>query len=547
MSYHPILLAAISSLTLPLRNGTPLALLLFIVYFGLFLLPGFALATLLPRNSRSSSTLPVIVAVASSAGFGLLAFWAFFWDKTFGRSFCFAVYIGSVLLLGDRARRGMSFVPLLRAVRSPFLFAAGTGLLYTTLLFLPSKSVASDPEFPASRFFAEGRPGDNLIPLFLADRFYDQRPIRPFCCGGWLSSDRPPLQSGVFLLERPLRALGGNWLHYQLLATALECLWVCGVWCLLRTLGTGEARTRQILAFLIVSGFFFYNSVYTWPKLFASALTLFAISILAGSFREERTATRLEVCVGAGGLGLALLAHPGSVFSLPAFGLLAFRYRRLISIHQLALAASIVLCLMLPWSAYQRWVDPPGDRLLKMHLGGEPDPTSRSTWQVVRDAYSRHTAGEIVRFKLSNLALLLGRSPWDLIGVTSIRFHPNLHVDPATAEQFRIAQREYLWNALGVLNLGWAVALWSALRWGHSDSAVPFGDWLVFAALANLAVWALVMFGPGATVTTHSSYADVLLLGVGLIGWILTLPRYGIVSVFLLQAANFLVVWVWPR
>jgi hypothetical protein len=286
--------------------------------------------------------------------------------------------------------------------------------------------------------------------------------------------------------------------------------------------------------------------VYTWPKLFASALTLFAISILAGNLREERAATRLEMCAGGGSLGLALLAHPGSVFSLPAFGVLALRYRQLIPIRQLALAASIVLCLLLPWSAYQRWVDPPGDRLLKLHLGGDPDPTPRSTWQVMRDAYSHHRAGEIARFKLSNLALLFGRSPWDLLGLNAIKVRPNLHVDHASAEQSRIAQREYIWNALGVLNIGWVVALGLGLR-NRRNSAVPFGGWLVSAALVNLVVWALVMFGPGATVTTHSSYSDVLLLGIGLLGWILTLPRYAVVSVFLLQAVNFLVVWAWPR
>jgi hypothetical protein len=55
------------------------------------------------------------------------------------------------------------------------------------------------------------------------------------------------------------------------------------------------------------------------------------------------------------------------------------------------------------------------------------------------------------------------------------------------------------------------------------------------------------MFGPGATVTTHSSYADILLLSVGLLGWILTLPRYAVAVVFLLQAVNLLVVWVLPR
>ncbi|MFL6450855.1 MAG: hypothetical protein ACJ746_24720 [Bryobacteraceae bacterium] len=546
MSYPHAFVAALSSLTFPFRNGTPIALLLFLVYFALFLLPGFAVATLVWRPKQTDSPVQLVVTISASAALGFLAFWAFFFSKAFGRALCFAVYAASVFLLIRASRRGNTVLLLFRNVRTPLLYTAATGLLYTSLFFLPSKSVGSDPEYPGARFFAEGRPSDNLIPLFLADRLYDRRPIRPFCCGDWLSSDRPPLQSGVFLLQRPLRVAGGNWLHYQLLATGLQCLWVCGVWCLLLSLGTSSARTGQLLLFLSTSGFLFYNSVYTWPKLFASALFLFAVSILITSIRDQRRTTMLEACAGSCSVGLALLAHPGTIFSLPAFGVLAIRHRRYFSLRQLALPALLMLCLLLPWSAYQRWVDPPGNRLLKMHLGGEMDPTPRSTWQVVQDAYRHHTAGEILRFKLSNLALLAGRSPWDLLGVNAVALRPDVHVDRASAERSRIAQSQYIWNALGVLNLGWAVWLLSALR-GRSDSAVPFGPWLAVAGLFNLAIWALVMFGPGATVTTHSSYADILLLSIGLLSWIFTLPRSVVAFAFVLHAVNSLVVWVWPR
>jgi hypothetical protein len=273
---------------------------------------------------------------------------------------------------------------------------------------------------------------------------------------------------------------------------------------------------------------------------------LFTIAILVRSFREGRAATKLELLAGSVSLGLTLMAHPGSVFSLPSFAVLGLRHRRFVSLPQLAVAASIVLCFVLPWSAYQRWIDPPGDRLLKMHLGGEQDPTPGSTWQVVRDAYRNHSLAEILRFKVANLAQLLGRSPGELVGVNAVNLRPEMRVDAAIAERSRIAQREYIRNALGVLNIGWAVGLLMLVR-RRVNSAVPFGGWLIAAALVNFVVWSLVLFSPGATVTTHASYADILLLSVGLLGWILTLPRFAVVSLVVLQTANLLLVWVWPR
>ncbi len=128
------------------------------------------------------------------------------------------------------------------------------------------------------RFFDSARPGDNLIPLFFAEKIYAHQPVSPICCGDWLSSDRPPLQAGIFLLQRPLRLLGSVGLQYQLVGTVLQCLWICGVWTLLRALEAPAQRIRQVLGFLIFSGFLFYNSVYVWPKLLAATLVLFVLA-----------------------------------------------------------------------------------------------------------------------------------------------------------------------------------------------------------------------------------------------------------------------------
>ena len=236
-----------------------LVLFLFLLDFGLFLLPGFAVALSLFARRQMTALLTIVTVVASSASFGYVAFWAFFLSRTLGQCFCAAVYIIALLQIVRSLFRDRRVGTLLRLLRTPLLYTGLTGLLYTSLLFSFSDPVASREFLAGQRFFREARSGDNLIPLILADRIYGHRALRPFCCGDWLSSDRPPLQSGIFLLERPLRVLAGTGLHYQALSTGLQCLWVCGVWCLLVALGTEQPCIRLAIMFLSFSGFLFYK------------------------------------------------------------------------------------------------------------------------------------------------------------------------------------------------------------------------------------------------------------------------------------------------
>ena len=72
--------------------------------------------------------------------------------------------------------------------------------------------------------------------------------------------------------------------------------------------------------------------------------------------------------------------------------------------------------------------------------------------------------------------------------------------------------------------------------------AIPYSGWLIAAALANLVFWSVITFGPYETQTAHSSYADILLLSVGLLSFILTLPR--IVFLLLLHGRFTIVLWL---
>ena len=343
-----------------------------------------------------------------------------------------------------------------------------------------------------------------------------------------------------------MHVIGNKELDYELLSVGLQCLWICGAWCLLTSLGVPRRHHLRSLIFLVFSGFLFYNSVYTWPKLLAAACMLFIFSIVIDVIRNRNPITYFQTVLAAMCLGLSLMAHPGSAFSLAALALIFFsRFRGLFPYRRLLIGLLVLMAYVLPWTAYQKFVDPPGNRLIKMHIAGEYDIDSRSAWRGIRDAYKDHTVIQIIRFKLSNIALLIGRKPLDTFGIADWSLLSGLHVDRHSAENSRIAQREWIWNAVGLLNVGWLAGLFIVSRRRKEQLAIPLSGWLIAAALINLAFWSLITFGPNETVTTHSSYADIILLSVGLLGFLLTTSQLVYFSLLALQIFNFFVIWVW--
>lgn len=492
----------------------------------LFLLPGFAIVKIVSRKCELSAHDSLTATIAVSATLGYLAFWIYLANKSAGQIFSYGVLLASLITLAHTFRQKRPLFILRSDFIIPLVYAFCLSLFYLSLLYLFVNPVKAGVDVANVRFFSETRPGDNIIPFIFAERIYDRAPIRPFCCGDWLSSDRPPLQAGIFLLQRPLRVAGNTGLQYQVLGTLLQCLWLCGVWSFLRALGVRKLRLTQALGLLAFSGFLFYNSVYVWPKLLAASFILFVFAILARAALERRVLSWFEAVLAALCFVLALLAHPGSVFSAPATAIFLIFRRNLWTLRHAAAALLILAAASLPWTLYQKFYDPPGNRLLKMHLAGVMKPDARGTFEAIRDAYGGLSPQSIVRYKWGNIKTLVGNAPLAWRGT------------PAG-----IAQREYIWNAIGVLNFGWmaALALWITSRRGAN---LPYAGAMICAAVLNLLVWCVVLFGPAQTLTEHGSYADILLLSLGLIGFLLTAPRIAAAAMLFLQAINLIFIWV---
>jgi hypothetical protein len=480
----------------------------------LFLLPGFA-SVIACRAWKIRGIDALAATVIFSAAYGYAAFWIYFFSKPGGQIFSWTLILASIACVIWLRRRAASLLD--SDFRTPLAYTLILGVFYLSLLYLFVNPLQGGVDVANVRFFPATRPGDNLIPFIFAERIYDRASVRPFCCGDWLSSDRPPLQAGIFLLQRPLRAFGNTGLQYQVLGTILQCLWVCGVWVFLRALGWRRRAVTQAVALLAFGGFVFYNSVYVWPKLLAAAFILLTFAIAARALIGRRTLSTQELLVATVSFVLAILAHPGSIFSFPAMAALLIVRRPLVTWKHAGVATLICVLAFVPWMLYQKLYDPPGNRLLKMHLARVMQPDKRGTVQAIIDAYGHAGLPRVVANKASNFETLAGLG-------TSWR-------------GLRVEEREYLAFAAGLLLPGGLLAF--KLR-----SKLPYAGAVLAAAAVNLFVWSLALFGPAQTVTEHGSYADLLLISLVCAGFIVAAPRAIYFAALALQILNLVLVWV---
>jgi hypothetical protein len=513
----------------------PLLLALLVaVHLAALLAPGLFFAALLRQRQPVPPACEVLLALGLSALLGYMVFWVWFFSPAAGRwaSLALLALAGSVLLFGMTAAL---VSPQRRSDLCSAWFTADV-LVPVVLMFLMAcaylglvHAVQGNyvPEAHVNGRFPAYLTPDNLIPLYFADGIASGSVPRPLL-GDWLSSDRPPLQTGVVLAQFLLRDwLARPGLSYQVLGTLLQASWLPAVWALCRQAGLDSRRTAVVLALLIVNGFFYLNTVFVWPKLLAASLTILALLLLLPL--DGRRPTVTETALAAGAAALGLLAH-GSVFFtlLPLAGLLIVP-RRFPGWKQSVAGLATILGLLAPWSAYQRFHDPPGNRLVKWHLAGVVPLDERSSWQAIRDTYAQETLGHFLLGRGENLCALIWPEGW---------------VRP-TGSPWQQFEFHGLLLAGGVLNVGWLILAIPRLR-GRllPATALQRVGLYLGVGLAGLLIWVLLLVLPGSTVLHQGSYATVLLLFVGLAMILSSLSGRLVLGLLLSQGMLFSLCWV---
>jgi hypothetical protein len=472
----------------------------------LFLLPGLAIA----RGVHSRHVLDTVRFVScvliGSGIAGYLAFWAYLISPLDGKSVAVGILLLSLVAL-------FCAKPIEKQLLRALLICVALMILVTTFYsaigFVYARS--DNPGVQAERRFVWSLPTDNILPNMLADDLYSGKPFRPFFYIDWKSSDRPPLQTAIVLLQRPVWPESQSAFDYQILGTFLQSMWIASLWLLVQTFSASRRIVAVVCGFSIFSGFFVLHTFYIWPKLLAAAF--FVIALVAIRFPEGGISrcNRIDTMLGGAAIALAMLSHGGIAFSVIGLAIVLLASGKLPGIRPSLWGIAILLLLILPWSAYQKFYDPPGDRLLKWHLAGVIDRDSRSFGEAFIDAYTKVPFSQIVANKIENVRTLIGPGPWEDLRQARIN---GASQSKRLLQWYKVGMFFFVFQMLGVLNLGFLAFLFArafSAELKHS-ALISAIQRLFVLAFVSLAVWCLLIYIPRGNVIHNGSYGTVLLL-----------------------------------
>jgi hypothetical protein len=502
-------------------------LLLLVTHLVMTALPGVAAALFLA--SRGERRVPVLLAVllAASAAAALLGFWAYYESHPVGQTWSFLVLFGSLLAVAWLLYDGRIERSLLRALAVPL---ALWGLGSAFLVFLGFLHGGTDHSIATSvTRFSGLMPSDNYMPFYWANFFYahGHHGTPPEFTGNWLASDRPPLQMGYLLTQQQFHIFEAE-LNYQVLGVCLQQLWIVGAWALLVAFPVGRVTRGLAMVTLLLSDLVFVNGFYVWPKLLPAALLLAAAALLITPLWDEVRGRLWGAALVAALCGLAMMGHGSSVYGIIAIALIA-AFRGLPSWRWLGVAVLAFVVVMAPWSAYQKWGDPPGNRLTKWYLGGDVGPDGKSLGEAIGDGYDVKLS-TILHKKGQNFVAILGGKPF----ATNFREFREAIGRGDFEGAVRPLRSTFFFNlipSLGLLLLGPVAMAIGRRRRGRRPEDWATAATLLVAFGLGVVLWALIQYG-GSTAQTVIHQGSYLLPALGLLGCAIGLravwPRFAI-------------------
>ena len=469
------------------------------VHLALTGIPGVAATLAAVRLGVRDVPVLLGIGLVGSGAAAFIAFWAYFADPTLGQAWNWILLIGSIQVIVLSVHRGKLDRELLRALRIPLLLWILGSVFIVYLGFIHGGT--ENAIGMSGMRYAGGLPSDNDIPRYFAEWFAAEghHGTPPTYPPDWLMSDRPPLQVGYVLSQESITVADTQTLHYQILCVVVQQLWIVGLWALL--VAGGARRLTMGLAMLaaLVSDIAIANGFYVWPKLIAASFLLAALAlVISPRWREWGRSWRHGALLGSL-LGLAMVAHGASVYGLIPI-LIIGAFRGIPSWRWIGAAAVVGIVLMGSWSAYQRYDDPPGDRLVKWHLAGVTEIDNRGSLETIVDSYREAGLSGALENKWNNVEDITGIARFDEDVGDSLDA-----IGEGNMTELLVSVRLYEFfeflPMLGLLLIG-PIAM--AIRRRHRESE---DDWrfaiqtLVFVGI-GLIFWALLQWGtPGSSST----------------------------------------------
>ena len=504
-------------------------LLLLAAHLVLTGLPGVALA--LFAAGRGETRVPVLLAIALAATgvVAMLSFWSYYGSRELGETFAYFTVLGSVLLIALTLWGRKVEGELLRSLSVPLLLWCLGSVFLVFLGFLHGGAEA--PISMASTRFSGQLPSDNDIPNFFTEWFFlnsgDPRP--PVYGDGWLFSDRPPLQVGYMLSQRGF-GWDDNGLNYQLLGVVLQQLWIVALWALLLAARIGRLTRALVMGTALVSGLTLLNGFFVWPKMLPAAMLIGAAALTMTPLWPELRRSLWGAALVAVLLGLAMLGHGSSIFGAIPIAVIAVARGGLPSWRWAGVLLLSGALLMVPWMAYQKYEDPPGNRLTKWMLAGVDQIDPRGAREAIFDSYGEAGLGGAIDNKSENFAVMLGVG-----GMGGLNLPDNV-VEAVSDGDAELTVRElrnlfffHLLPSLGLLLLALPAMALGRRRGRDRTEEWSFALRCFFVFAVGSVAWGLLLFGnlPSRTVVHAGTYMIPLIGMCGAVaGLRATLPRF---------------------
>jgi hypothetical protein len=515
---------------------------LVVVHLVLTAMPGIAAALLAIRGGVRAVPLLLCIGLAASGVAAMAVFWAYYLTAGLGSFSAYGLFFGSVgvalWLRPEIARHGA----LLRQLAVPLgLWAlASSFVVFFGFLHGGAEEALATGSY---RFSTQPSPfaSDSGIPAFFSDWMFAGAPgSPPIFPPEWHLSDRPPLQAGYVLTQRVF-----GWdvtgTHYQVLGVILQQLWIVGLWALLLAARVSDRTRALAIVAGLVSDIAIVNGFYVWPKLLGAAFVLAALALVVaprGSTSKEQPWTILLLAALA---ALAYLAHGTSVFGLIPVAAVAL-WRGLPNWRWIAAGVAVLLLLVGPWSAFQRFEDPPGNRLMKWSLAGVVEIDRRGVLETLADEYGEAGVAGTIENKLENFLTMAGGNPavgapaegavpfGDVITETgdTVTALGEARFGDAASKIREIKHWHLLWT-LGIFLLALPVIALGRLR-GHwrDERDWRFARFSLLVSAIGVSAWGLLMFGEvaGRAVVTQGTLAIPLVAMAGVVAALrATYPR----------------------
>jgi hypothetical protein len=387
--------------------------------------------------------------------------------------------------------------------------------------------------------FSHDLPPDNEIPYLFAEGLRKGAVPKPLIAD-WLSSDRPPLQTDMILTLEPFMKGRGE-LSYHLASVVIQSFWTFAIWLLLRAFRIRRVTAGTVIAGIYLTGFTIVNSFFVWPKLLAATYFIaFAILTLVSGPVTNRPNWLLR-CVQAFLLACSLLSHGGSAFALAGILLYTLIRFTLITpirrptLRQICQVGLLTILFYSPWIAYQKFIDPPGDRLLKFHLANVETVTKETALKTIVGAYSNQSFSHFITAKQANIAIVFGYEREFLTNLAAGL------VNPDAKRRIRVLQFFYFLPSLGLLGFGIAGLL---LRWKKSQAPneMRAAERLLLCSLCMIIPFILLMFRAYSTVLHQGTYASVLMaMAASILAFRAVLPRLALAVCALQCVFNWIV------